>query len=307
MDRSSVIFHPSRNQQRALRIAVVSETYAPEINGVAITTERVVEALYRRGHHIQLVRPRQNSDRDPKGSDIEIVLVRGVALPGYRGLQIGFPAPRLLRKLWRDRRPDIVHLVTEGPLGWSALSTARELGIPVSSDYHTHFHHYSGHYGFGFLGAAIAAYMRRFHNKTRCTFVPTAQLAGELESTGLRNLQVIRRGVDGELFNPERRSAELRRTWGAGMHTPVVMYVGRIAPEKNLHLVIRAFGRVQTIRPDARLVWVGDGSAFLQLQAQHPQHVFAGMRRSEDLATHYASGDVFLFPSLTETYGNVTV
>jgi glycosyltransferase involved in cell wall biosynthesis len=118
---------------------------------------------------------------------------------------------------------------------------------------------------------------------------------------------VIARGVDTQLFSPARRSAQLRSTWGLGERDVAVIYVGRMAPEKNMPLIFEAFGRIRCRVPDARLVLVGDGPQRQELQRRYPDHVFAGMRLGEDLAMHYASGDVFLFPSLTETFGNVTL
>lgn len=234
------------------------------------------------------------------------MLCRGLPIPRYAGLQLGLPARRALIRAWSLRRPDVVHIVTEGPLGWSALSAARRLHLPVVTDFHTNFHSYSRHYGVGWLKKPISAYLRRFHNRADATLVPTREMRRELTSLGYRNVEVVGRGVDTVLFSPERRSAELRRQWGVGADGLAVLHVGRLAPEKKPELVLRAFAAMRERRPDARLVFVGDGPARAQLQARHPGHVFAGMRLGEDLATHYASGDVFLFPSVTETYGNVT-
>jgi len=129
----------------------------------------------------------------------------------------------------------------------------------------------------------------------------------ELEELGMKNLRVVSRGVDTGLFAPARRSSQLRASWGAGSDDVVALYVGRIAPEKNLPIVLRAAEAMRAANPRLRLVLVGDGPDRAALQARHPAHVFAGMRTGEDLAAHYASGDVFLFPSTTETYGNVTM
>jgi glycosyltransferase involved in cell wall biosynthesis len=293
---------------RGLRIALVTETYPPEINGVAMTTERVVGGLLQRGHSIELVRPRQGSADQPVANGaLTQVLVSGIALPRYHDLRIGLPAVGRLTQCWRARRPDIVHVVTEGPLGWAALVAARRLGVPAVSDFHTNFHSYSRHYGLGFLRGVIGGYLRRFHNRSLCTFVPTRQLRTELERQGYRSVRVVARGVDTQLFTPARRSAELRGQWGLGPNDLAVICVGRLAPEKNLPLVLSAFATIRARRPDARLVFVGDGPARAKLQRRCPGHVFAGMRKGEDLARHYASGDVFLFPSQTETFGNVTL
>jgi glycosyltransferase involved in cell wall biosynthesis len=291
-----------------LNIALVTETYLPEVNGVAITIGRMVHGLHRRGHRIHMVRPRQSKqDAAAKEDGYEETLVSGMPIPGYPELKSGLPAKGLLLKLWKQQRPDIVHIATEGPLGWSALSAAKKLGIPVSTDFHTNFHNYTQHYGIGLLKKPIAAYLRHFHNKAACTLVPTASLQQQLEFEGYQNVLVVSRGVDGALFHPSRRCRELRATWQADDDTPVVMLVSRLAPEKNLQVVVQAFEQMRQINPLAKLVMVGDGPARAELERQHPHVIFAGMQTGEALARHYASGDIFLYPSLTETYGNVTV
>ncbi len=291
-----------------LQIALVTETYLPEVNGVAITLGRMVHGLRQRGHAIHLIRPRQHKgDIAAAEPAYRETLVSGMPIPGYPELKSGLPAKGLLLRMWKQQRPDIVHIATEGPLGWSALSAARKLNLPVSTDFHTNFHSYTQHYGIGLLRKPIAAYLRHFHNKAACTLVPTTSLQRDLERDGYRNVLVVSRGVDSELFHPSRRSDELRASWGAKDYTPVVMLVSRIAPEKNLHLVMQAFERMREANPLAQLVIVGDGPARAELQRQHPHVIFAGMQTGEALARHYASGDIFLYPSLTETYGNVTV
>lgn len=285
-----------------LEIALVSETYPPEVNGVAMTVGRLVSGLRERGHRVEVIRPRQTLD-DAGGDDERTVTA--LPLPGYYGLRFGLPAGRLLARNWRIRRPDVVHVVTEGPLGWSAVSAARRLGIPVTSGFHTNFDHYSAHYGVGWLRPAVAAYLRVMHRRTLLTMVPTAALAADLAGGGIGGVRVVGRGVDTELYDPRLRSAALRASWGIGSEQPACLYVGRLAPEKNPQLVLKAFAAIRRQHPGARLIWVGDGPAAEGLHAAHPEHHFAGMRTGVDLARHYASADIFLFPSLTETYGNV--
>lgn len=286
----------------ALEIALVSETFPPEVNGVAMTVGRLVSGLRERGHAVEVIRPRQT--RDDLGGDQELT-VAALPLPGYYGLRFGLPAGRQLVRRWRLRRPDVVHVVTEGPLGWSAVSAARRLGIPVTSGFHTNFDRYSAHYGVGWLRPAVAAYLRTIHRRTLLTMVPTASLAAELAGGGIAGVRVVGRGVDTELYDPARRSISLRASWGVSPSQPACLYVGRLAPEKNPELVLAAFAAIQQRHPGARLIWVGDGPAADGLASRHPEHHFAGMRTGVDLATHYASADLFLFPSLTETYGNV--
>jgi glycosyltransferase involved in cell wall biosynthesis len=287
-----------------LRVALVTETFPPEINGVAMTLGRLADGLVQRGHAVALVRPTQAGRRTDAAADETVV--PGLPIPGYGGLRFGLPAGRTLADAWQRTRPDVVHVATEGPLGWSAVRTARALRLPVSSGFHTNFDAYSRHYGIGWLRRPIARYLRHLHNGTDLTLVPTQRLAGELAAQGYRNVQVLSRGVDIRLFNPARRSDALRASWGADPADLVVSYVGRIAAEKNLGLVLSAFDAIKAAVPSARLVFVGDGPQRKTLAARHPQHIFAGMRCGVDLAAHYASADLFLFPSLTETFGNVT-
>ncbi|QID17007.1 glycosyltransferase family 1 protein [Nitrogeniibacter mangrovi] len=296
-------FAPARRQ---LRVAVVTETYPPEVNGVAMTTGRLVHGLLELGHVVTLVRPRQGAGDTPvRDARFEEVLARGIPIPKYNHLKMGLPARSVLNRLWSVQRPDVVQIVTEGPLGWSALGAARKLRIPAITEFHTNFHSYSRYYGVGWLKQPVEAYLRRFHNKGEVCLVPTRALADELSKKGVRRVDVVARGVDTALFSPERRNAALRARWGVGPDTLVVAVVGRVAPEKNLDLAIRAFEAMARRHPDARLLFVGDGPSRAALQARHPAHIHAGMRTGEDLAAHYASADLFLFPSVTETFGNV--
>lgn len=301
---------PNQNPHRSapLNIALVTETYLPEVNGVAITIGRMVDGLRQQGHHIHMIRPRQHKqDVAAKEDSYEETLVSGMPIPGYPELKSGLPAKGILVRLWRQQRPDIVHIATEGPLGWSALSAARKLNLPVSTDFHTNFQNYTQHYGIGLLKKPIAAYLRYFHNKADCTLVPTTSLQRELEQDNYQNVLVVSRGVDAELFQPRKRDAGLRASWGVDGDTPVVMLVSRIAAEKNLPVVFQAFREMRTVDARAKLVIVGDGPARAEMQRLHPDAIFVGMQTGEALAQHYASGDIFLYPSLTETYGNVTV
>ncbi len=292
----------------SLRIAVVTETYPPEVNGVALTVSRFIEGLRKRNHDIHLLRPRQN--RIESAGDFPNFresLVLGLPIPRYPGLKMGWPARKTMERLWTLHRPDLVHIVTEGPLGWSALQASTKLRIPVCSDFRTNFHAYSRHYGMGWLTKPIASYLRKFHNRTMLTMVPTESMRTSLSSMGFRNLRVVARGVDTQLFNPGRRSQALRQSWGAAANDPVIIHVGRLAAEKNLDVLLAAHEQMRRVAPRARLVLVGDGPLRGNILARCPDAVFCGVRKGEDLAAHYASGDIFLFPSVTETFGNVTL
>ena len=290
----------------SLRIAIVTETFPPEVNGVAMTLGRIVGGLLHRGHSVQLIRPRQASDSGTSTLDgVDEVLCRGIPIPNYKDLRLGLPMKSRLTKIWQGRRPDIVHVVTEGPLGWSAVAAARKLMLPITSSFHTNFHSYSQHYGLGLLKSPIESYLRKLHNRTRATMVPTKALMHELQDRGFKNVKLLSRGVATDLFSPAKRSQSLRESWGASPDDVVVLFVSRLAMEKNVGLAISAFRAIKLRLPSAKLVFVGDGPMRKQLEEACPEAIFAGVRIDEDLAAHYASGDVFLFPSLTETFGNV--
>jgi glycosyltransferase involved in cell wall biosynthesis len=293
---------------RALRVAMVTETYPPEVNGVARTVGLMAEGLQQRGHSVQLVRPRQNGhDHAASSPRFQEILGRGIPIPRYTQLKMGLPAKGELTRVWRAQRPDVVHIATEGPLGWSALAAARALDLPVATDFHTNFHAYSRHYGFAWLASPVMAYLKRFHNRADCTMVPTAELADELAATGFRGMRVVGRGVNPQVFNPSQRSRELRAQWGADDDTPVALCVSRFAREKNFPLVIEAFEAMRRERPDVKLVLVGDGPLGAELRKRNVGYVIAGRLVNGKLSAHYASGDIFLFASTTETFGNVTL
>lgn len=308
MDAAAFICQTLPAKHPQLRIAVVTETYPPEINGVAMTLGRLVDGLQVRNHQVQLIRPRQHiGDQPQPTATLSEHLQRGIALPRSRGLRMGLPGKAALTKLWTLQRPDVVQIATEGPLGWSALAVANKLRLPVASDFHTNFHSYSNHYGLGLLRRAIVAYLRKFHNKADVTLVPTEGIRRELLASGYANLEVIGRGIDTRLFHPGRRDAALRAQWGVHGDETVALYVGRLAAEKNLALVFRAWDAMRAVDPSVRLVLVGDGPERANWQAKRPDAIFCGSRVGEALAAHYASADVFLFPSLTETWGNVAI
>jgi glycosyltransferase involved in cell wall biosynthesis len=293
--------------RRSHRIALVTETYPPEVNGVAMSMARLVEGLHALDHDLQLIRPRQREPRAlPLAARFEQVLTGAWPIPKYPHLRMGAPSKRTLVRLWSLRRPDVVHIATEGPLGWSALQAALHLKLPVTSDFRTNFHAYGQHYRLGWLAQPIMAYLRKFHNRAQCTMVPTEPLRAQLAARGFERLAVVARGVDTRLFDPQHRSAALRARWGVAERDLVVASVGRLAAEKNLALVLQAFEALRHAQPGARLLFVGDGPMREELAARCPDAIFAGQRHGSDLAAHYASADLFLFASLTETYGNVT-
>ena len=305
---SPIVLEDYPASRPSLRIAVVTETWPPEVNGVAMTLAKLVQGLSHRNHDVQLIRPRQTKTESPlNDSSLEEVLMRGMPIPRYPELKLGLPSKKTLVKTWTLRRPDVVHIATEGPLGWSALQAAKVLKLPVTSDFRTNFQSYSKHYGVGWLRKPIVAYLRKFHNATACTMVPTRELMRTLSENGFVNLKVVSRGVDTKLFNISKRDNSLRCSWGATEKTKVLISVGRMAPEKNLEQVLKTYEALKHTDQEFKLVMVGDGPLKDQFQQRYPDIIFPGMLSQPNLAVYYASSDLFVFPSQTETFGNVTL
>jgi glycosyltransferase involved in cell wall biosynthesis len=271
-----------------------------------MTFGTIARELGRRGHQVTVYRPQRN-DLPAAGTVKEYreIPMRGMQIPGYPLLRLGLPARLRLMRMWREDRPDLVHVVTEGPLGATAVSAARALGLPVTSSFHTNFHAYTRDYGFSLLHPVVLWWLRRVHNRTRRTFAPTDELCAELRDLGFENMHLLSRGVDIECFSPERRSSELRASWGAGPDDPVVMHVGRMAPEKNYDLIFRCFAAMRAANPRLKFVLAGDGPLRDSLIKAHPECHFAGFYSREEIGRYYASADIYIHASLTETFGNV--
>ncbi|MCG8526787.1 MAG: glycosyltransferase family 1 protein [Opitutales bacterium] len=289
-----------------MRISLVTETFPPEVNGVARTLFNLVKGLKEKGHEMQVIRPKQQDvEHLAEEPNIEHVSVLSLPLPGYRGLRIGLPSRNRCVRIWKKTRPDVIYIATEGPLGYSALQAAKRLKIPVTSGFHTNFQHYMMHYNLGLLKDPAELYLKDFHNRTLATFAPTEDTRDRLFELGFKNLKLMGRGVDTHLFTPSNRNEELRKSWGAGPHDPVCLYVGRIASEKNMKLFFRTIHSLRKNHDNVVAVVVGDGPERKTYEADNSHVIFAGMKKGEDLAEYYASADYFLFPSLTETFGNV--
>ncbi len=287
-------------------VSMVTETFPPDVNGCAMTLGHFADRLLSQGYRLELVRPsRHRRERPRTEGNLRIVPRRSMRIPFYRIQRCGLPAPCYLHRDWHADPPDVIYVATEGPLGYSALVVAERFRIPVVSGFHTNFQNYGTYYGLPFIRPAVTAYLRSFHNRTEATLVPTAHLSRELSEAGFVNTRVVGRGVDTDLYSPARRSEEIRRSWGLEPDDLAVLYVGRLAEEKNIGLAAEAYRAMRAVNDRARFVLVGDGPSREALESENPEFVFCGWRTGEDLAAHYASGDVFLFPSTTETFGNV--
>lgn len=289
-----------------MKLAIVTETFPPEINGVAMTFGVIASELGRRGHDVTIYRP-QRDDLPAPGStpDYREVPMPGMSIPGYPLLRLGLPARFKFSRYWKNDRPDLVHVVTEGPLGATAVSAARSLGLPVTSSFHTNFHAYTSNYGFSAFHKIVLGWLRRVHNRTQRTFAPTDELCDELRELGFRDLSLLSRGIDTTCFSPDRRDLELRKSWGVGPDDPVVLHVGRMAPEKNYDLLFRIYDAMRVANPKLRFVLAGDGPLRESLIKEHPECIFAGFYSRQEIGRYYASADIYIHASLTETFGNV--
>lgn len=290
-----------------LDVCFVSETWHPEINGVTHTLSQLVEHLHRHGYPLQLVRPTPDDGSHDARMEHELH-VRALPVFDYDGVHMGGVMPGTLREFWRAHRPDVLYIATEGPLGMVAVRAARQLGIPMVSGFHTNFDFYSQHYILlRIVRPFVRSFLRRFHNKTAITLVPTQRQATRMLDNGFQRVEVMGRGLDPTRFSPEFRSSSLRQEWHAGDDECVALHVGRLAVEKNVEVLIDTLEALKAAHPHQIAVIVGDGPLRAEMEKRLPWAHFAGFKRDEQLARYYASADMFLFPSRSETYGNVVI
>lgn len=288
-----------------MRIAIFADTYPPTINGVARTLGRLVEHVAARGHDVFLAGPRVGAAVETRATYHH--RAPGVPLPVYPELQILRFLDRAGKRALEAFAPDLVHVATEAPLGWSGRQWALRAGVPLVTSFHTNMPEYLAGYGFGRLEGALWRGFRAFHRPARLTFCPSSATLTELRTRGFHDrLRIWPRGVDADRFSPVRRSEALREQLAPGAEH-VMVYVGRLAPEKRLDVLLDAWPLVRAALGErVALVLVGDGPLAPTLRATAPAGVsFTGYRTGVELAEAYAIGDVFVFPSDTETFGNV--
>lgn len=257
-----------------MRILVATDAWHPQVNGVVRTYERIAEELKALGIEMSVLAPHE---------------FYNVACPTYPEIRLALPGWRRVAQRFRKERPDAVHIATEGPIGWMARRYCRARRIPFTTSFHTRFPEYLFR-RFRVPTAWTTAVLRRFHNSGRGLMVATPTLARELEDQGFERVLPWTRGVDTELFRPRDI-----RLFGEG---PVFLYVGRIATEKSIETFL-------DLDLPGRKVVVGGGPQLAELQARYPDVIFTGKRTGEALAECYASADVFVFPSRTDTFGMV--
>lgn len=291
-----------------MRIAVITETFEPDINGVARSLRMTLAGLLKMGWQIDLHCLQGSGETFANEfSGVRLIPQRGFALPFYPDVRIGLVRPGYWSAHWRADPVDLVYVITEGPLGFSAIRAAKRLGLPVISAFHTNFHAYSRYYRMGFIQHLLMRYLRLLHSYADLTLVPSEAQQSLLARHGFKHLSVLPHGVDTQMFHPQWRSPELRRQWGVTDAEPVMLYVGRIANEKNIELVLQAYRHAHQDLPALRCVVVGDGPQRTALAEQYPDVLFTGALQGDVLAQHFASADMFVFASETETFGLVTL
>jgi glycosyltransferase involved in cell wall biosynthesis len=288
-----------------MKIAIFTDTFLPELNGVARTLGRFAAQLDKLGIEYRVWAPGYRRPIDPSPS---VIRIPSVAFPLYPECRVAFPNPWRIRRELREFAPDIVHIVTEFNVGVVGFRAARKLGIPIVSSYHTNFSHYTRHYRMQWLESTLWWYLRRFHNRTLATFCPSETTRRELESVGMERVKIWSRGIDGHLFSPAKRDVAWRRELGIDDKV-VLIYVGRLGHEKSVELLFDALRLLnERLHDRIHLMLVGDGPLRPKLEREAPRNVtFTGFKRGEDLYRAFASGDIFCFPSVTETFGNVVI
>lgn len=258
-----------------MKIAIVTDAWFPQTNGVVKTLATTSDSLRAAGHAVLVVEPTQ---------------FRTFPCPTYPDIRLAWLPFRPLARMLGEFSPEAVHIATEGPLGGAARKWCLRHRMPFTTSYHTQFPEYVR--ARAPIPLAITyAHLRSFHGAARRTMVATPALQRQLESRGFRNLVRWTRGVDVEIFQPgPKEYLDLPR--------PIAVYVGRVAIEKNIEAFLRMPWR------GTRLI-VGDGPARRTLQGKYPDSVFAGFRFGRELANHIAAADVFVFPSRTDTFGLV--
>lgn len=265
-----------------MRIMLVTDAWEPQVNGVVRTMRRVISECEEMGHEWEVVSPYDG--------------FKTIPLPTYSEIKLAFGAKSAIEERFLEFEPDAVHIATEGPLGWAARAICLKHKFPYTTSYHTKFPEYVSARLFFIPLWAGYWYVREFHKYSGRVMVATPSMREELERHGFKNIAPWTRGVDTELFTPKFRAED--RGPLKGLPTPIWLYVGRVAVEKNLE----AFLKLDL--PGSKVV-VGDGPQLEELRSKYPDAHFPGSKFTEDLSAHFANADVFVFPSLTDTFGLV--
>jgi phosphatidylinositol alpha 1,6-mannosyltransferase len=291
-----------------MRIAIFSEAYQPQVNGVVRTQSELVRYLRDRGHEVLQAVPYYKSN--PRQNDV--VEFRAIPFPLYPEMPIVLPHWRFHRRQFERVeafKPDLVHLMSPGVLAYFGQLWARRHGCPVVASYETDIIRYMHYYGFGRLEPQLWRYLRWLFNNCHHTYTPSQVTKNQLIKGGIRDVRVFERGVDNVLFHPGKRSETIRKSIGVEPGGVLILYAGRISKEKDLDVLLRGFTRLRGDHPQAHLAVIGDGPhrrALVRLY-RSPGITFASWKQGEELAAWFASADVFALPSTTETLSLVSL
>ncbi|HEY0241702.1 MAG TPA: glycosyltransferase family 1 protein [Gemmatimonadaceae bacterium] len=291
---------------RGMRIALFTGAYNHIADGVSLTLNRLVGYLENQGATVQVYAPTVSKPALQHAGTL--VPVPSISAPGRPEYRVSLGLGRGAHESLTEFRPHLFHIATPDLLGLAGLRSARLAGKPVVASYHTHFASYLDYYRIGFLEGATWSYLRWFYRQCLQVYVPTPSMTQVLEANGIEgNLRLWPRGVDSSVFNPSRRSNEWRESRGIDSSVPVVTFVSRLVAEKGLDVLVKVLHGLSERHIDHRAVIVGEGPERQSLQEKLPRAIFEGHQSGPALAAAYASSDVFLFPSETETFGNVTL
>ncbi|AXI08848.1 glycosyltransferase family 1 protein [Oceanobacillus zhaokaii] len=289
-----------------MKIAIFTDTYAPDVNGVAKTLERFTSYLEGNQVEFRVFAPRSTVNKDLFSKDVS----RFVSLPLFLYKECSFAIPNMLqiREELLEFKPDLIHVATPFNLGLCGLHYAKKLDIPIVGSYHTDFDKYLEYYDLQFLSKMLWKYMHWFHRPLRKIFVPSIDTKEQLLRQGFTNLSIWPRGVDCSVFNPNYDSNMIREKYN--IHEKyILLYVGRISPEKDIMLLPEINKQLlPAVRDNVHWLIVGDGPVKKELENLNLNNMsFAGFLEKGDLASAYAASDLFVFPSATETFGNVVL
>lgn len=278
----------------SLRVAIVTESFLPQVNGVTNSVLRVLETLASKGHEALVIAP-DSAEAPATYAGFRVKRVPSLAVKGL--LPVGFPQ-RSMEPLIEGFNPDVIHLASPFFLGKYATRIAERLNIPTLSIYQTDVAGFARHYGLSIAHSQLTNWVANIHKQTNRTLAPSSWSCDQLMSSGVDNVALWQRGVDSIKFNPAKRSEELRNSLQYGDSNKVIVgYVGRLANEKRIDDLVPLHDR-----DDVQLVIVGDGPARQKLERMLPRARFVGYKSSEDLAAHYASFDLFVHTGKHETF-----
>ena len=284
-----------------MKIEIVTDTYAPDANGTAVSLGFLVKGLIAKGHDVQVVKAGKSEDHEG------VIGVKSVKVPIGSGVRWGMASKKWFRQRWQENAPDIIFVATEGLMGYRASKVAHDLNIPVARGFFANKHYYSSLYALSSVGGLMKKYMKQSHEDAYMTIVPTEACRQQLQDLGVLNVHVLGRGVDSTVFSPHHRDMALRKEWGAWQEELVFGIVGRLSVEKNHTAIMRLVQKLQQEKPQQsiKLVVVGDGELKDELKTQFPDAIFMGQQSGDALSRCFASMDVLLHGGESQCFGNV--